>query len=116
MAKICVRREAIMRIDQINVSDSTLDTVKSHLLSLSDGLDNAVSGAVAPAGNSVAAGAGQFSAGMGEGVQRFVDSWRLYLEAVSDGCSIVGSSVGQAKVDFHAVDSAAASASLDIVI
>jgi hypothetical protein len=105
-----------MRDDSIRVEYASLDAVKSHLLSLSDGLDNAVGGAVVPAGSSVAAGAGQFAAGLGDAVQRFEDSWGLYLGAVSDDCSIVGSSVGQAKVDFHAVDSAAASSSFDIVI
>lgn len=104
-----------MRIDSIRVNNGTLDAVQSHLLSLSDGLDNAVTGAVSPAGSSVSAGAGQFAADMGDDVMRFVDSWRLYLGAVSDDCSIVGSSVGRASIDFHAVDTAA-SASLDIVI
>jgi hypothetical protein len=96
-----------MRTESIHVDNAALDAVKSCLLNLSIGLDNAGAGAVAPAGSSVTSGAGQFAAGLGDDVQKFVDSWRLYLGAVSDDCSIVGNSVGRAKVDFHAVDAAA---------
>lgn len=77
------------------------------MLSLSAGLDNAGTGVLSPAARGVTVGAGQFAAGMGDDVQMFADSWRLYLGALSDDCSIVGSSVGQAKIDFHAVDAAA---------
>lgn len=96
-----------MRNDPIRVDNDTLGDVMSQLLNLSIGLDNAGTGAVAPAGSSVSTGAGQFAAAMGDSAQRFVDSWKLYLGAVSDDCSIVGNSVGQAKVDFRAVDVAA---------
>jgi hypothetical protein len=95
-----------MKIDWIRVEPDTLDGVKSRLLDLSKGLDDFGQGAVVPAGNSVTKGAGQFAGSMGEDVQKFAKSWGLYLEAVSDDCSIVGNSVGQAKVDFLAVDAA----------
>ena len=96
-----------MRIDLIHVEYSALDGVRSRLLNLCNGLDNAGGHAVARAGGSVIAGAGQFAACLGEDVERFVGSWRLYLDAVSDDCSIVGSSVGRASIDFKAVDTAA---------
>jgi hypothetical protein len=95
-----------MILDSILVEPTTLDGVRSRLLDLSIGLDNFGDGSVVPAGNSVTTGAGQFAAGMGEDVQRFAKSWKLYLDAVSNDCSIVGNSVGQAKVDFLAVDAA----------
>lgn len=84
---------------------ATLDGVKSRLLEVSSGLDHAGTGADA-AGCLVSAGAGQFLGSMDDCVQKFVDSWRLYLGAVSDDCSIVGMSVGQAKFDLMAVDAA----------
>lgn len=96
-----------MSLDPIHVNSATLDEVRSHLLNLGIGLGNASTGTVAPAGSSVTTGAGQFAASLGDDVQKFVDSWRLYFGAVSDDCSIVGNSVGQAKIDFHAVDAAA---------
>jgi hypothetical protein len=95
-----------MILDPILVEHTTLDGVKSRLLDLSTGLYNFGDGSVVPAGNSVTTGAGQCAASMDEDVHRFAKSWKLYLEAVSDDCSIVGNSVGQARVDFLAVDAA----------
>ena len=96
-----------MSTDPIHVSHATLADLKSQLLNLGVALDNAAPGAVAPGGSSVTTGAGQFAADLGDGVDRFVASWKLWLTAVSDDCSIVGNSVGQARIDFHAIDGAA---------
>ena len=96
-----------MTTDPIKVSYATLADLKSQLLNLGIALDNAAPGAVTPGAASVTAGAGQFAGDLGDGVEKFTTSWKLWLEAVSDDCSIVGNSIGQAKIDFSALDAAA---------
>ena len=96
-----------MSNDPIHVTYSSLDDLKSQMLNLGIALDNAATSHVTPSGTSITTGAGQFSGDLGDGPAKFVDSWKIWLAAVSDDCSIVGNSVGQAKIDFKAVDAAA---------
>lgn len=96
-----------MTTDPIHVTYTTLADLKSQMLNLGIALDNAIAGAVTPGKTSVTTGAGQFSSDLGEGVDKFETSWKLWFTAVSDDCSIVGNSVGQAKIDFAAIDAAA---------
>jgi hypothetical protein len=96
-----------MGSDPIHVSYANLDDLKSQLSELGIALDNAVPGAVTPTVSSVDSGAGQFAADLGDGPDKFSASWQLWLTAVSDDCSIVGNSIGQAKIDFTAIDAAA---------
>lgn len=102
-----------MTTDPIHVTYASLADLKSQMLNLGIALDNAYPGAVSPGGSSVTSGAGQFAGDMGDGVDKFETSWKLWLAAVSDDCSIVGNSIGQAKIDFAAID-AAASMSTDV--
>lgn len=97
-----------MSEDPIHVTYSTLDDLKSQLLNLGVALDNAVTSHVTPSSTSVTTGAGQFSGDLGDGPSKFAEAWKIWFTAVSDDCSIVGNSVGQAKVDFSTVDAAGA--------
>jgi hypothetical protein len=96
-----------MADEPIHANYASLDDLKSQLLNLGIALDNAGTAGVTPAAGSVTTGAGEFADQMGDGVPKFIDSWKLYFGAVSDDASIVGNSVRQAKIDFHAVDAAA---------
>jgi hypothetical protein len=95
-----------MPSDPIKVRFASLDDLKSQVLNLANALNNAEGVSVLPARSGIASGAGQFLAEVGDALERFTQSWRLWLDTASDDASVLGASVGQASIDFSALDTA----------
>ncbi len=95
-----------MPSDPIKVTFANLDDLKAQVLNLANALTNAEGESVVAAGSGISTGVGQFLAQMGDSIQRLTQSWRLWLDTASDDASVLGTSVGQASIDFSALDEA----------
>lgn len=93
--------------DPIKVAYEGLDDLKKQLLNLGIALDNAAIHSTTPAGGKITTGVGDLASYLGESASKWTTGWSMWLAAVSDDASIVGNSIGQASIDFSAVDAAA---------
>lgn len=95
-----------MADDPIKVTYTDLGDLTGQVLNLATALTNADGASVTPARSGISAGVGQFLPQLGDALDRFTASWRLWLDTASDDASILGSSIGQAAIDFSALDAA----------
>ena len=95
-----------MSNDPIKVTYTDLADLKGQVLNLASAFDNAEGASITPTKTSTTTGVGQFLAQLGDSLDQFTASWRLWLDTAGDDASILGSSIGQAAIDFSALDAA----------
>ncbi len=90
----------------IKVTYTDLADLKGQVLNLASAFDNADGASITPTRTATTAGVGQFLSQLGDALDQFTASWRLWLDTAGDDASILGSSIGQAAIDFSALDAA----------
>ena len=89
--------------DPIKVSYSTLADLKGQMSNLSNAFTNTVP-AVQGTESEMGTGAGEFAQYLSYGAAEFELAWTAGLTAMAQGSALIGNNIGQAALDFNAVD------------
>lgn len=92
-----------MTSDPIQVSYTTLASLKRQLTDLSLALDNSVR-PLREGASSVVEGAGEVGGALADGVAEFELSWGVALRVMAAGSALVGNNVGELELDLTAMD------------
>ncbi len=89
--------------DPIKVDYSTMADLKGQMSNLSNAFTNTVP-AIQGTEGQLAAGAGDYAQYLQFGAAEFELAWTAGLTAMAQGSALIGNNIGQAALDFNAVD------------